>query len=80
MAVPLDATDVRMHDCVEQRRCEVEPQHCGSLSFSNLNRRRHAVEPRTGIEFPVILDNMLDTGHNSSLTSEVNAIKLNWSN
>ncbi|XP_044471918.1 fatty-acid-binding protein 2 [Mangifera indica] len=71
MAVPLDATDVRMHDCVEQRPCEVEPQHCGSLSFSNLNRRRHAVEPKTGIEFPVILDNMLDTGHNSSLTSEV---------
>ncbi|XP_031287058.1 fatty-acid-binding protein 2 [Pistacia vera] len=71
MAVPLDAMDVRMHECLDQRPCEIEPQRCGSLSFPNLNRRRHAVEPRTGIEFPVILDNILDTGNNSSLTSEV---------
>ncbi|KAJ0091635.1 hypothetical protein Patl1_13751 [Pistacia atlantica] len=55
MAIPLDAMDVRMHECLDQRPCEIEPQRCGSLSFPNLNRRRHAVEPRTGIEFPVLV-------------------------
>ncbi|GMJ07565.1 fatty-acid-binding protein 2 [Hibiscus trionum] len=70
LAVPLDNTEVQMLECIDRRPCEVG-QGCGSLSFLDLNRRRHAVEPRTGIEFPTILDNMLDTQNNSSLASEV---------
>ena len=51
LAVPLENTNVDM----DQRACEVENQRCMELSFPDLNLTRHAVEPRTGIEFPMIL-------------------------
>ncbi|KAH1056932.1 hypothetical protein J1N35_034997 [Gossypium stocksii] len=70
LAVPLDNTELQMQELMDRRPCEVG-QGCGSLSFLDLNRRRHAIEPRTGIEFPTILDNILDTQNNSSLASEV---------
>ncbi|KAK8597629.1 hypothetical protein V6N13_095029 [Hibiscus sabdariffa] len=70
LAVPLDNAEIQMPEYIDRRPCEVG-QGCGSLSFLDLNWRRHAVEPRTGIEFPTILDNILDTHNNSSLASEV---------
>lgn len=63
MAVPLEDTGVRS--------CEIEHQRSSHFSFPDLNWTRHAVEPRTGIEFPTILDNILVGENNSSLTSEV---------
>ncbi|XP_022730695.1 fatty-acid-binding protein 2 isoform X2 [Durio zibethinus] len=71
LAVPLDNTEVQMQEHMDRRPCEVGCQGCGSLSFLDLNWTRNAVEPRTGIEFPTILDNILDRKHNSSLASEV---------
>ncbi|KAJ4708918.1 fatty-acid-binding protein 2-like [Melia azedarach] len=71
LAVPLADGEVQIHECIDQSPCAVEPHQCGGLTFPNLNRRRHAIEPKTGIEFPMILDNFLDTENNSSLTSEV---------
>lgn len=68
LAVPLQSTDIM----VQPQYCEVEHQGCAGLSFPILNWRRHAVEPRTGIEFPMILDNILARESNSRLTSEVN--------
>ncbi|GMY29078.1 fatty-acid-binding protein 2 [Fagus crenata] len=67
LAVPLENTNVDM----DQRACEVENQRCMELSFPDLNLTRHAVEPRTGIEFPMILDKILAAEKNSSLSSEV---------
>ncbi|OMO86438.1 Chalcone isomerase [Corchorus olitorius] len=71
LALPLETTEVQMQECINQRPCEVGHQGCGSLSFLDLNWTRHAIEPRTGIEFPTILDNVLDRQNNSSLASEV---------
>ncbi|XP_021890735.1 fatty-acid-binding protein 2 isoform X2 [Carica papaya] len=71
LAVPLEKTDVQMHECVDQRPCEVGHHGCGGLSFVDLNWTRHAVEPRTGIEFPMILDQFLDAENASSSDSEV---------
>ncbi|KAH0969748.1 hypothetical protein GBA52_028344 [Prunus armeniaca] len=45
LAVPLENTDT-----MDQRPCEVGHQGCTGLPFPDLNWRRHAVEPRTGIE------------------------------
>ncbi|XP_039044189.1 fatty-acid-binding protein 2-like [Hibiscus syriacus] len=70
LAVPLDNTEVQMPEYIDERSCEVG-QGCGSLSFLDLNWGRHAVESKTGIEFPTILDNILETQYNSSLASEV---------
>lgn len=74
LAVPLEKTDVQMHECVDQRPCEVGHHGCGGLSFVDLNWTRHAVEPRTGIEFPMILDQFLDAENASSSDSEVKAV------
>ena len=71
LAVPLENTEVQMQECMNQRPCEVGHHGCGSLSFLDVNRTRHMVEPRTGIEFPRILDNVLDIENNSGLASEV---------
>ncbi|XP_050215513.1 fatty-acid-binding protein 2 [Mercurialis annua] len=71
LGVPLENSEVKLHGSVDQKPCEVDRHGCSSLSFPELNWTRHAVEPRTGIEFPMILDNMLATGEKSNLTSEV---------
>lgn len=72
LAVPLDNAEIQMHESMGRSPCEVESHRCGALSFPDLSRTRHAVEPRTGIEFPMILDNVIDGENYSSSTSEVN--------
>lgn len=70
LAIPGENDDVPVHASTGQRPCEVERSGCPGLSFPDLNWTRHAVEPRTGIEFPMLLDIL--TGQNRSrLTSEV---------
>ncbi|KAL7598335.1 fatty-acid-binding protein 2 isoform X1 [Lactuca sativa] len=49
--------------------CEVQQQKCGDL-HGNFNCSSPAVEPKTGIEFPTLLDNIFG-GSNSSLNTEV---------
>lgn len=57
MAVPLEDTGVRS--------CEVEHQRATHFAFPDLYWTRHAVESRTGIEFPTILDDTI-VGENNS--------------
>ncbi|PNS92694.1 hypothetical protein POPTR_018G048500v4 [Populus trichocarpa] len=71
LAIPLENGDVQVHASIDQRPCEVEHCGCPGLSFSDLNWTRHAVEPRTGIEFPMFLDNIVAGQERSRLTSEV---------
>ncbi|XVE53830.1 hypothetical protein DITRI_Ditri03aG0033400 [Diplodiscus trichospermus] len=71
LGVQVENTEVQMQEYMDRRPCEVGHQGCGSLSCLDSNWTRHAVEPRTGIEFPTILDNILDRQNNSSLASEV---------
>lgn len=72
LGTPLENGDVQVHGSIDQSPCKVEHRGCPGLSFSHLNWTRHAVEPRTGIEFPMILDNFLPSQSRSHLTSEVN--------
>ncbi|XP_052289668.1 fatty-acid-binding protein 2 isoform X2 [Citrus sinensis] len=71
LAIPLENAEIQMHESMGRSPCEVESHRCGALSFPDLSRTRHAVEPRTGIEFPMILDNVIDGENYSSSTSEV---------
>jgi hypothetical protein len=75
LAIPLENGDVQVHASIDQRPCEVEHCGCPGLSFSDLNWTRHAVEPRTGIEFPMFLDNIVAGQERSRLTSEVDVSK-----
>lgn len=74
LGVPLENGGELIQRCVDQNPCEVVHRGCGGcgdLYFSNFNRTRHAVEPRTGIAFPTILDNFLSGERNSSWLTEV---------
>lgn len=71
LAVPLEAGEVATQRCMSQRPCEIEHQGCNNISFQSLSWTGHAVEPRTGIEFPTILENTVAAENNSSFTSEV---------
>ncbi|XP_012487113.1 fatty-acid-binding protein 2 isoform X1 [Gossypium raimondii] len=71
LPVPRENTDVEMQEHKDRRACEVGHQGYGSPSFLDSNWTQHAVEPRTGIEFPTTLDNVFDRQINSSLASEV---------
>ncbi|XP_056176918.1 fatty-acid-binding protein 2 isoform X2 [Syzygium oleosum] len=65
------SADVRSHMCLDQRPCEVENRGCSGLSVPDLSWKEHAVEPRTGIEFPMILDSILAGERNCNLTSKI---------
>nr|GMD87372.1 fatty-acid-binding protein 2 [Ipomoea batatas] len=71
LAIPLGATPMETQMSMDQSPCEVEHRGCSNSFFQSLNWSRHAVEPRTGIEFPAILDNIFAGDNNSSFTSEV---------
>lgn len=71
LGVPLENNNVQMHGCLDQMPCEVERQGCSGLSFPDLNWARQTIEARTGIEFPMILDNFLSGENNYRFTSEV---------
>ncbi|GLT25643.1 hypothetical protein SLA2020_007610 [Shorea laevis] len=71
LALPLENAQIQIQERMDQRPCEVGHYGCGGLSFQDLNWPSNAVEPRTGIEFPVILDNLLDKRTNGSLSAEV---------
>lgn len=71
LGAPLESTDMRIQRCMNESPCEVEPHGCADLSLPDLNWTRHAVEPRTGIKFPKLLDNLLAGGKNTNIMSEV---------
>ncbi|CAK7352756.1 unnamed protein product [Dovyalis caffra] len=71
LSIPLENGDVQVQASIDQRPCEVEHRGCPGLPIPDLNWTRHAVEPRTGIEFPMFLDNILAGQNRSRLTSEV---------
>lgn len=54
---------------MNQSPCEVELRGCSDISLGCL---RWAIEPRTGIEFPSVLENMVAGEDNSNFSSEVN--------
>ncbi|KAL2545164.1 Fatty-acid-binding protein 2 [Forsythia ovata] len=73
LAIPLETAPVEIQRCTDRRPCEVETHGCGPCSeiyLQNLAWSRNAVEPRTGIEFPTMLDGII-TGENTSFTPEV---------
>ncbi|CAA2961604.1 fatty-acid-binding protein 2-like [Olea europaea var. sylvestris] len=73
LAIPLENASVETQRCMDDRRpCEVETGcgPCGEIYLQNLAWSRNAVEPRTGIQFPTMLDNII-TGENTSFTPEV---------
>lgn len=69
---PMQDPDVQMHGGMDQVPKDVERRGCPRLSISELSLANSTVEPKTGIEFPVVLDNLSAGDRNSSLGSEVN--------
>lgn len=53
---------------------EVECQGCSFLPCLELSQAKPAVEPKTGIEFPLVLDNIFTGEKNYDFNSEVNIL------
>ncbi|KAG8375769.1 hypothetical protein BUALT_Bualt10G0134700 [Buddleja alternifolia] len=73
LAMPLESTSVEAQQCMDQRPCEIENRGCGPCSdlyFQDLAWSK-TVEPRTGIEFPTMLDNSISGESNPSFAPEV---------
>ncbi|MED6156820.1 hypothetical protein PIB30_017980 [Stylosanthes scabra] len=71
LAGPWQDPDVPMHGGTEQMAKEVERQGCPRLPLHELNLEKAAVEPKTGIEFPMVLGNALAGEQSSGFNSEV---------
>ncbi|KAJ4950780.1 hypothetical protein NE237_027612 [Protea cynaroides] len=69
LAIPLENTDVEINGHMGQEPWLDEHRGCARISFADMGSTRHAVEPKTGIKFPTVLD--LAGENNFSLTSEV---------
>lgn len=78
LSVQLDSSAMESQSGEDQRPCEVDHRGCDNSFFQNLNWSTHAVERRTGIEFPTILDNLIAGERNSSFISEVNMSNMNY--
>jgi hypothetical protein len=69
---PMQDPDVQIHESMDRTPKDFEHLGCPHLSVSELNLANSVVEPKTGIEFSVVLDNLLDGEQNYSFNSEVN--------
>ncbi|KAK1288496.1 Fatty-acid-binding protein 2 [Acorus calamus] len=67
LAASLESTDERILGSVEQAPCRDDPRGCSGLCLSDIGWRIDAIEPRTGIKFPTVLDRE----DHSSVTPEV---------
>ncbi|KHN37053.1 hypothetical protein glysoja_009081 [Glycine soja] len=71
LSSPLQNPDVQMFGAMDQVPKEVECQGCAFLPCLELNQAKPAVEPKTGIEFPLVLDNIFTGEKNYDFNSEV---------
>lgn len=74
LSSPLQNPDVQMFGAMDQVPKEVECQGCAFLPCLELNQAKPAVEPKTGIEFPLVLDNLFTGEKNYNFNSEVNIL------
>ncbi|KAK4388681.1 Endoglucanase 16 [Sesamum angolense] len=73
LAAPLETSSVEAQICMDQRSCEIENRGCGPCTDLYLQSLAWSktVEPRTGVEFPTMLDKTISGQSNSSFTPEV---------
>ncbi|EOA27314.1 hypothetical protein CARUB_v10023433mg [Capsella rubella] len=55
LPLPLGSSDVQLSDDTKNRTCQVGHEEYSGLSFQKSDWTRQTVEPRTGIEFPMLL-------------------------
>ncbi|KAK1308321.1 Fatty-acid-binding protein 2 [Acorus calamus] len=82
LAVPLENTDERILGLIEQTPHEDDCRGCSGLCLSDMSWRRDAIEPRTGIKFPSVLDTsglpevLVGTGSRSMRIVKVKSLKV----
>ncbi|CAH8341846.1 unnamed protein product [Eruca vesicaria subsp. sativa] len=84
VALSLGSNDVQVLNNIEHNRssCQVRREECNGLSFHKLDTKRPTVEPRTGIEFPVLLNKnaasevLLATGSRTMKIIKIKSLKV----
>lgn len=67
---PEDSNVLRLGS-LERSSCNAQHGGCVGHTFPECNWTRHAIEPKTGIQFPGVLNNILTKENQSNLLSEV---------
>lgn len=70
-AIPSEDTNIQMLGSLDKSPCNVQHRGCVGHAFSKPNCSSHIVEPKTGIEFPGMLNSILAKDNQSNLLSEV---------
>ncbi|XP_075485344.1 fatty-acid-binding protein 2-like isoform X1 [Primulina tabacum] len=74
LAFPLETSSMETLTTIDQKPCEIEIGGCGpfnDLYLQSLAFSKNAVEPRTGIEFPTMLDSRMNGERDSNFNPEV---------
>ncbi|CAI9096707.1 OLC1v1032909C1 [Oldenlandia corymbosa var. corymbosa] len=71
MAVPVETAELETQSCLCQRPSEIEHQRSSCINLRSLSWAGHAVEPRTGVVFPTVLENIAGENDNSNFSSEI---------
>ncbi|KAL9176584.1 hypothetical protein ABFS82_01G006400 [Erythranthe guttata] len=73
LAVPLEHSSVEAQKCMDQRPCEIENRGSGPRNDLPIQHLAYAksIEPRTGVEFPTMLDYTMSGESDSGFTPEV---------
>ncbi|KAH7655419.1 Chalcone isomerase protein [Dioscorea alata] len=69
--IPLENADEHINRSMDQLQVEHGRQACATLAVSNLTWSEDALEPKTGIKFPIILDSPLACEDGSCPATEV---------
>ncbi|KMS99415.1 hypothetical protein BVRB_2g045370 [Beta vulgaris subsp. vulgaris] len=71
LAIPPEDANIPMLGSLDKSPCNVQHRDCVGHAFPEFNWERHAVEPKTGIVFPGVLNSILAKDNQSNLSSEV---------
>ncbi|XP_057539618.1 fatty-acid-binding protein 2 [Amaranthus tricolor] len=71
LTIPPEDANIQMLGSLDKSPCNVQRRGCIGQAFPDFNWARHTIEPKTGIQFPAVLNSILAMDHQSNLSSEV---------
>ena len=74
--LPLENADEHINRSMDQLQVEQSHQACATLAVSSLTWAEDAIEPKTGIKFPTILDSSSACDDRSHPTTEVSLLSM----
>ncbi|KNA04552.1 hypothetical protein SOVF_198650 [Spinacia oleracea] len=71
LSIPPEVANTQIVGSLDKNPCNVQHRGCGGHAVPEFDWARHAVEPKTGIQFPAVLNSILSKDNQSNLSPEV---------